>query len=616
MTKLRFLLVIIIILFTAFFLQYTKVIDFMPKLFWVNSQESILNENQLMKTTHPEGIPIDYDQYYILYDSNKSDANNIYYHLREIFRNAHIAHTDIDVLEEDLTDKLRSIPMNSRILIANELTESLTDDQLDIIKDHVEKGSYLDILIRSYDERLQEFCGFSSMDGFIDAYGIHFEEPIFPGLDEVSVNPKMLSSSSIKLKLSQKAELLISSIDDDTPLLWRIPYRKGSVLFANTTLFQDKLNRGLLLQYILDHGPYGIATSFNKKIFNIDDFPAPLPFGINPKIFKEYQRNTLKFYHEVWWSDIRDLTVRYDLHLTGMIIGTYNDDTIAPMEPLDPQDLETINYSGRKLNEVNGEFGIHGYNHNSMLLEGETDFDLYNYHPWPSVDDMVEALTYLKSEMYKKFGKIAFHTYVAPSNLASRATKEAVLTAFPEMKIFSGIYTGSKKVKASFIQEFGPDPDFPGTYDFPRFSSGYIHSPDTMWNIYNGIAELGVFNHFIHPDDILDPIRSEGHDWNYLDKGITQILKETTRNFPFLEPATDYEAYLAYLHYENMQLYSKQKDSTIEIWLTNAPLPTMCYLRVDASIIDTDGVTLIPMKRDGLYMIKITKPHAVIKLLD
>jgi len=309
------------------------------------------------------------------------------------------------------------------------------------------------------------------------------------------------------------------------------------------------------------------------------------------------------------------MTVRYNLKLTGLIIGTYNSDTEPPFEPLSEQDLDTIDYLGRKLNEIDGELGIHGYNHNSLVLEGEIDFDHYGYNPWPSVDAMTEALRYLKSELDKKFGEISYRTYVAPSNIASLATKQAVKQAFPELKVFAGIYTGSRKVDKAFIQEVGPDPDIPGTYDFPSFSSGYLYTHKSMWNIYNGIAELGMFNHFIHPDDLLDPDRSKGHNWNDLSKGLEKILDETAKRFPYLEPATDYEAALEYEYYNKMRMFSKLTDNILHIWITDALMPTYCYLRIDRPIIDIDGAKPHPLGRDGLYMLEIEKPYVTLELL-
>ena len=90
---------------------------------------------------------------------------------------------------------------------------------------------------------------------------------------------------------------------------------------------------------------------------------------------------------------------------------------------------------------------------------------------------------------------------------------------FPDLLVYAGIYTGNDE-ESLLLQEFEKDKDVSGTYDFPRLSSGYLYSDELMWDIYNGIAHYGIVNHFIHPDDLLDPERSQGTKWKDLDKNI------------------------------------------------------------------------------------------------
>ncbi|MCF7941291.1 MAG: DUF2194 domain-containing protein [Spirochaetia bacterium] len=615
MNRFRYALVIVIILLTAVILQSIKVIDIVPEFFWIDSLrgEAAPAETRLV-SADPEQLPQEYQRYFILHCDQHEHENNTYYHLMQVFRNAHVPYQPISTTSPTLTQQLLEIPQGATLIIAQEITRELSDEQLEIITAFVAEGGHLSILTRSFDKRLETLGGFVLRGEFIDTCGIVFEQPIFPGLDRIERDPSTCTISVLDLERSAETRLLLSS-SEGIPLLWEHPYQKGMVLFSNSTLFQDKINRGLLLQYLLDQNDYGMATIFNRKIFNIDDFPAPVPLSTDPELFREYQRSTDKFYREIWWSDIRDLSVRYDLLLTGLAIGTYNNDTQAPMMPISEIDLKTIEYFGRKLNEVKGELGIHGYNHNPMLLAGEADFEAYGYAPWPAVDDMVEALDYLIDTLERRLGAVSYHTYVAPSNLASLATKQALMKAIPSIRVLAGIYTGGKKEPGAFIQEFGPDPDLPGVYNFPRFSSGYMYTPQTMWNIYSAIAELGVFNHFIHPDDILDPERSLGNSWEDMSKDLSKIVAEVSGTFPFLEPATDYDAYTAYRAYEQLELFSRREGATIEIWLKDAQLPVMGYLRVDEPVTDTDGVTLMPLKRDGLYVMEITKPYATVTLL-
>ncbi len=62
-----------------------------------------------------------------------------------------------------------------------------------------------------------------------------------------------------------------------------------------------------------------------------------------------------------------------------------------------------------------------------------------------------------------------------------------------------------------YDQEFEVADD--GIIEFPRLSAGYSKNDESLWNIYNGLNMYGLFAHFIHPDDVLDPERNEGKSW-------------------------------------------------------------------------------------------------------
>lgn len=613
MNRVRYSLVIIVVLLCAVLLQTLKVVDFLPEFLWINAQQSDIQQSKRLLTTPTDEIPVDSKVYQVIYDSSISNPKSVFHQLEQAFRNAHLRMRRIDSRAEDFDKQLEEIDSDDHILIAGEFTQRLTDEQLSYISELVREGAYLDILIRSYDPRIEELTGFSQGD-FIETGGVVFEGPLFPWLDTLTPECQNIESSSLSGTLLEDSRVRMSS-SDGVPIVWTHPWGKGSVQFMNTTMFQDKLNRGLLLQYILDHDSYSVSTVFNYILFNIDDFPAPVPPGRHEKIFPEYQRTTEKFYREVWWSDIRDLGARYDLKLTGLAIGSYNADTKPPLEPFLDHDIENIIYFARKLNEIDGEIGIHGYNHNSLVLAGEADFEELNYTAWASIEDMSASLNYLTEELDSQLGRIPYHTYVPPSNIATLATKKALIKALPDLKVIASLYTGCLQDKGTLIQELGEDPDIPGVYDLPRFSSGYIMDMTTEWRITNAMAEIGMVNHFIHPDDLLDEDRSMGMSWEELYDGLTEIIQKTKEEYPFLIPATDYEAYLAYLDYEKMSIYTTKEDNIIRIFLSEAPSPTYCYLRLKKPVRKTSGLTLIPSGQDDLYIIKITSAQSSIELL-
>ncbi|MCF7953127.1 MAG: DUF2194 domain-containing protein, partial [Spirochaetales bacterium] len=411
---------------------------------------------------------------------------------------------------------------------------------------------------------------------------------------------------------------VIGRSSDGLPLIWTVSRGKGQVLYANTSMFQDKVNRGLLLQLINYNADISRSTMINAAIFNIDDFPAPIPLGKNPKIFEDYQRDTIKFYKEIWWSDVRLLLEKYNLKPSGFIIGIYNNETEAPFNEIFDQDRKTISYFGRKLSEAGGVMGIHGYNHNPLALEGEIRFEDYGYSPWSSKEDMTASLEYLKQTIHELFGDVNPKSYVAPSNLISKTGMEAVVEAFPEIEVFAGLYT-SPSEPGLFLQEFGPNPEFEQIYNTPRISSGYINSKETMWNIFNGIAEFGIFNHYIHPDDLLDPNRSKGMNWQNMKIDFEKMLRSTFRKFPFLRGYNNYEAYLRFKQYDKMQVdtwreVSARGGTTYTIAHRNAVMPVFHYFRTSRDITSITGGKLNPLPREGLYVIEATEALVEIEL--
>ena len=340
-----------------------------------------------------------------------------------------------------------------------------------------------------------------------------------------------------------------------------------------------------------------------------------IKFGEDETIFKQYHMDNKSFYRYIWWSSLSNLAERFNLKYTGLIIGTYNLDTQLPLMPFYELEIEDIEFFGRKLNEVRGELGIHGYNHNSLALEEGIDFEDYGYSPWESLTAMETGLLQLKGQIEELFGDIRIHTYVAPSNLITADGKLAVKNVFEEVEVFAGVYTGDGE-KGLLIQEFGPDPDIEGVYDFPRLSAGYEYSQDLMWDIYNGIAHFGIVNHFIHPDDLLDPERSKGMKWDKLDQNLNNIFSDIYERFPFLNAYTNIEAIDAYKKYENVKVYVHHADDVINIDYESMlpPISHFVYLK-DKRIVTIEGGEFLVIDQEmGLYLVISNQAKVTIKL--
>lgn len=139
---------------------------------------------------------------------------------------------------------------------------------------------------------------------------------------------------------------------------------------------------------------------------HIDDFPAPIPRTINKVIQDEYQMSTRDFYKQIWWKDMLEIAKQRNLIYSGFIIIDYNDAVNKEdMKEISQITLEDLDIEGRELFLHGGEIGIHGYNHNPLVFDGDIDFPALSYHPWRSEEDMAAGMNQLLKYVKKMFGK-------------------------------------------------------------------------------------------------------------------------------------------------------------------------------------------------------------------
>lgn len=77
-----------------------------------------------------------------------------------------------------------------------------------------------------------------------------------------------------------------------------------------------------------------------------------------------------------------------------------------------------------------------------------------------------------------------------------------------------------------------------GIIDMPRITSGYFYDQETNWDILNAASSIGVFSHFVHPDDILDENRNNHMNWDVMYKSYSDMLKETNERYPWIRSMT------------------------------------------------------------------------------
>lgn len=612
--KKEFIYVLAIILISAVFIQVART-GTLEQEFSIN-QESV---KTALKTTASENIPKDYQKIIALYSKDHIGSKELRDNMEKILEMARLNFEMVDIDSEGVLEKVNGAGKDDIIVIGTEKfgnTEYIGLQEALVSK--VEGGTGAVFMVRSYQPGLDRLCGMAKNGGYMEktVFGIEFHQKFFPGLDEISMgkDDRKIAHSSLDVKLSGSAMLIASA--QGIPVLWTNDYGSGRVVYVNSTMLMDKANRGIMTQSIALSSDRFVYTIFNGKIVNIDDFPAPVKPGADDVIYENYHMNNNMFYRNIWWSSLYNMAKIYHMKYTGLVIGVYNLETKSPLPNINTAGVQDIKYFGRKLSEIGGELGIHGYNHNSLALNGQMEFDNYGYSPWESKAAMEEGLLKLKNSIEAMYGKdTKIYTYVPPSNIISKDGKEAVKNVFPEIKVFAGLYTGTPE-RGVLYQEFGKDPDIEGVYDFPRISAGYEYNKYVMWDIYSGIAHYGIVSHFIHPDDILDAERSSGRNWEDLEKGIDSMFGDIYRRFPSLRGMTTTQAFEEYVKNENMNVYVEYGRDYIRISHESMSPPAYHMIKVkNGSIRSIEGgkYSILDTER-GLYLVEATSADVNIKI--
>ena len=114
---------------------------------------------------------------------------------------------------------------------------------------------------------------------------------------------------------------------------------------------------------------------------------------------------------------MKDISEELDIKYTGVAIGTYQNKVTPPFENFTGKNRNTYLLFGRELLSHGGEIGIHGYNHQPLLLPPDPVDKALEYVPWNSKEDMERSLDALQRLVYNFFPNEKLKTYVPPSIL-------------------------------------------------------------------------------------------------------------------------------------------------------------------------------------------------------
>ncbi|MEW4372295.1 DUF2194 domain-containing protein [Paenibacillus kandeliae] len=443
--------------------------------------------------------------------------------------------------------------------------------------------------------------GIIELGGYLTSTGLKLTSNVLLNDKNAHYSAELIQNGSVRVRLS-KDSIVHAVSDENVPLLWETPYGNGRFVVFNGSMFQEKTSRGLLSGAITLMHPDMIYPVLNAALMYIDDFPAPIPAGTNDKVYKEYHRNTVRFYKDIWWPDMLKIMAEHNFKLTGVVIQTYNNQVNPPFGQYSDADSLNLTLFGRELIKQGGEIGIHGYNHQSLTTQSRIS-DSFGYHVWPDGNSMAESIATVASFIHQSFSKYKLTTYVPPSNALDQDGRDALKRAWPDLKTISSVYSEDPENR-SYVQEFEVSAD--GIAELPRISSGFMTDEFNDWATANAMTSLGVFSHFVHPDDILDPDRSHAYNWEQMRDMFDEFIDRSTTRYPWLRPMTASEATAELQRYQLSEPHFVYEANEIDGYINHYTAGSLYYvLRTDRKITSQTNCRIARID-DESYLVEVT----------
>jgi hypothetical protein len=409
------------------------------------------------------------------------------------------------------------------------------------IENFVLEGGNLFLMNRlePYDAHFQLLApslGIVDTNGYTNSTSINMNSNLLIGAEKNSFLDGELDDSSLNVELNVDTKVYATN-QNQNGLIWKNSYGKGQFMILNATIAQEKVSRGVIVGMLSLMNDTYIYPIFNSKTFYIDDFPSPIAKIKNKLIHDEYRMDLPTFYHNIWWTDMLQIAKKYNITYTGALIETYNNRITPPFEDVNENVVNYLISFGREIIKSGGEIGVHGYNHQSLTMDKNLSKE-FGYNPWTTTDDMKKSLEELLSYTNSALPSYKITSYVPPSNVLSSEGRRILKEALPDLIVIASLYN-EDFTKLSYIQEFEVADD--QIMELPRVSSGYFPSISDDWSIANAITSLGIFSHFVHPDDVISEDRSGGN-WSEMHTQFENYMQNIDDQYPWLRAQTATEA--------------------------------------------------------------------------
>lgn len=607
--KFRYFFILILII--AVLLQANRVIE---KSSYLSLKQNISFEKEPAKNST---LDIENESKYLIFYNPKSESSKkALYNLEKIFE---FTKNEFSVVK--ITD-VPDISTYKYFIFATDDFIGFRKKVFEEIKNKVStQGGTLFVFSGIKDNPFNKIAGIKKVKKFLNRETeIKFEQKVFPGVDDWSPSKVAMESDGIDVELAEDTNI-IAYIGKKNPFIWERIYGNGRVIYGNTNIFEDKILRGVMNQIISYGSDWYINPILKGKLVHLDDFPSPIPRFESEVIRKAYNMDTGDFYNKIWWQDMLGLAARHKLVYTGFIIIDYNNIIeLKNMGELPTITLQDLEKRGRELFIHGGELGVHGFNHNPLVFDGDIDFEALEYVPWKSDEDIKGGMERLRNLVKELFGrKVNLYSYVAPSNILKSRGKKALVQGIPTLKTISGLFYGEER--GSYITEIGRDSEIDTIYNFPRFSSGFAYDIDEIWATFNAVALYGYMSHFVHPDDIISSDdRYFGKDWEGSFKDFEKTIIESEKRYPYLDGITASELTKRYMNIEDLKISSQRDKNKIKIAIDNFRSPFSAWMRIRGeeikSISSGNYRLLNKYNNNNFYLIEFQSPDTIIELKE
>ncbi len=170
-----------------------------------------------------------------------------------------------------------------------------------------------------------------------------------------------------------------------------------------------------------------------------------------------------------------------------------------------------------------------------------------------------------------RFGQLLFPgyhfaIYVPPSNILCPEARQWLPKALPDLKVISSLAL-EEEDQGTYMQNFDVAAD--GIIEFPRIVSGYQLYESEELALINELGLHYVNSYFIHPDDILDPVRRDGRTWATMRSQLESWFAWIKNNAPGLRSMTASEAAKATERYSRLKVNTALVNDRYTIHLGN-----------------------------------------------